>query len=231
VRYDPPRFTRNYFTTGVLIHHPVFDAVGADLEDIARLVFEALLMAAPYERQDLDGACDKIRADTMLLPTGSRFVAVHDQTYGSLRLSGRLMDPALLRQVFSIAHELAAAAEPNTISPAVLHALGVTLRASHADCRPLVLGAADPIPPELADLPRVVAPGSKGLNVRRGNAEFEVERVIYSPRFQSLAYVGRHLTGRQVEGQTETIRADDLVEIPGESTMGYYDYDTGEVQT
>jgi len=227
VMYSQPRFTRNYFTTGVLLTHPALLVDGV-MEEVMTLVFEALLIVAPYERQDLGSAVDHIRASNDIVPQGTQFAAVHDQTYGSLRLSGRLMDPEVLRTVVQAAYQLALAAEVG-YAPPVLNALRAIAEAAEPAPRPLALSDVI-IPAEFADLPRVVMPGSKGLNVARGNAEFEVQRVVYNPRMGGIAYVGHHLTSRPVVAQTETVRYDALVEIPGESVIGYYDYDTAEVR-
>jgi DEAD/DEAH box helicase domain-containing protein len=229
VRFEAPRFTRNYFTTGVIVHHPVFEGPGVDLEVLAPFLFEALLMVAPYERQDVGFAADKLRAETEILPVGSRFLAIHDQTYGSLHLSGRLLEPSVFQAVLGTMMELAANAEFGIVTDATREAAAALLVAGRSAPTSISLGP--PPAPEAADLdprPRVIMPGSIGLNTSRGNAEFRVERVVYNPMQGGLCYGGRHLTAIEVPGQVQTIRLDALVPIPGESLIGIYDYDSGE---
>ena len=75
---------------------------------------------------------------------------------------------------------------------------------------------------------RVIQPGSKGLNIRRNNAEFEVEAVFFHPRIAGLSYRGRYASSVD-DTVKDIIPVSHLVEIPGESEVGLYDYDTGEI--
>jgi hypothetical protein len=75
---------------------------------------------------------------------------------------------------------------------------------------------------------RVIMPGGRGLSVRRNNEEFTVERVLFHPTVNGLAYRGR-FESTTVETVAEFVAIADLVEIPGESRMGYYDFDLGEL--
>ena len=230
VRFDAPRFTRNYFTTGVIIHHPAFERAGVDLDVLAPFLFEALLMVAPYERQDVGSAADKLRTETDILPNGSKFLAIHDQTYGSLHLSGRLMEPAVFQDVLGTMVELVTNAEFGMVTDATREAAAILLDAARSAPETISLG-----PPPVAQAialdprPRVIMPGSIGLNATRGNAEFQVEKVVFNPMLGGLSYRGRHLTAVPVPGQHETIRLDALIPIPGESIIGIYDYESGEV--
>jgi DEAD/DEAH box helicase domain-containing protein len=229
VRFDPLRFARNYFTTGVLLHHPIFEQPDTDLDGLAPFLFEALLMVAPFERQDVGFAVDRIRSETEILPAGSRFLAIHDQTYGSLHLSGRLLEPSVFEAVLGTMVELVANADADVVSPATRAAAATLLHFGSSIPRAISLGPA-PVP-EAADLdprPRVIMPGSTGLNVTRGNTEFQVDRVVFNPLLGGLSYRGRHLVAMPVPGQHETIRLDALTPIPGESVIGIYDYESGE---
>jgi len=75
---------------------------------------------------------------------------------------------------------------------------------------------------------RVILPGSRGLNIRRDNAEFEVEQVFIHPRIAGLSYRGRY-TSTVDETVKDVIPIAHLAEIPGESEVGLYDYETGEL--
>jgi hypothetical protein len=97
---DQPFFSRNYFTTGVFITHPALEREGASPESAAALVYEAFLLMIPFERQDIGFAADRLRVTREpFFHAGQPFLAIYDQTYGSLRLSTRLLEPGALGRV------------------------------------------------------------------------------------------------------------------------------------
>lgn len=75
---------------------------------------------------------------------------------------------------------------------------------------------------------RVIMPGSRGVDLLRNNEEFAVEKVYMHPKITGLAYLGKHITFPDPNAK-EYVSIRDIVEIPGESMMGWYDYDTGDV--
>ena len=80
-------------------------------------------------------------------------------------------------------------------------------------------------------LVRIILPGSKGLNLRSNNEEFFVENVFYSPNYRGPAYRGHGCEEAAGPNRdvTTILAIDSLVEIPGESCMGWYNPETGEV--
>ena len=78
VYFDQPRFSRNYFTTGVVVAHPVLNEPSVRCEVLAGLIFEGFLMAVAFERQDLSSCSDKFRAEMAGFEEGSRFVCFYD---------------------------------------------------------------------------------------------------------------------------------------------------------
>ena len=64
-------------------------------------------MIVPLDRQDVDGGDDVLRMSWGPLPSGRRFLVLYDQAYGSLRLSGRLLDDALLGRALTLVADLA----------------------------------------------------------------------------------------------------------------------------
>jgi DEAD/DEAH box helicase domain-containing protein len=229
IHFNDARFQRFYFTTGVLIAHPVLMEAGVDCEILAGLYFEALLMTAPFERQDLGSSSDKIaRVSSNLLAEQTKYMAVFDQTYGSLRLSGRLLEPGVFPAVADRAYELAVNEEANPLSPATISAAARLRVASQTSPVHVSITGTAIIAGE-GDKARVIMPGSKGLNTGNGNAEFHVDRVFVHPRLGGLAYSGRHVGARNVLGQSESIPVDKVVPILGESKEGFYDFETGEL--
>jgi len=227
INFPLPLFTRNYFTTGVLVTHPAFDGPGVSIETVGTLLFEAFLMELPFDRTDINVAWDKHRVSALGVTEGERFVAIYDQTYGSLRLTSRLTEPALFLAVCSRATDLAQDYEsdggpPNEETVAALDEL-----ARQARVEPRLQGATGVGSLATSDdgtAQRVVMPGSAGLNTLRDNEEFEVAAVVYTPR--GLAYRGRRMSNLK-DDVVDVLPAAALVEIPGVSRMGLYDLDTG----
>jgi DEAD/DEAH box helicase domain-containing protein len=228
IAFRSPRFARNYFTTGTVLVHPEIDRDPRATDSFATFLYEALLMAAPYERQDVGVGVDKVRVEDGPLPFGRRFVAIYDQTYGSLRLSGRLMESDVFASVVRLAAELA----ENDESGNVYEGTALLARAvcTAAECPATNFTQYDrgPNAPGDEDRLRVIMPGSYGVDGANGNAEFYVEGVAFVPKLGCVSYRGRYGTGRVVAGQVTMIRHETLLEIPGESQMGWYRMDTGE---
>ncbi len=226
---DQPYFSRNYFTTGVVLTHPALAAEGVALEAIAAIVYEAFMLMIPFERQDIGFAGDKFRVSREpLIREGQPFLTIYDQTYGSLRLSTRLLVPGVLAEILAEAVFLAGRQENLANSPASLNALGSMVRSAlRSDREGLVFGGevnAEPRDPERWE--RVVMPGSKGLMVRT-NEEFHIMRILNTPA--GLSYEGTPAS-MMGSGASMMPLLTDVAEIPGESTMGWYDLQTGEVE-
>jgi len=91
------------------------------------------------------------------------------------------------------------------------------------------------VPPEAVTrkYERVILPGSKGLNITKNNEEFEVEAVFFHPSVSGLSYRGKHISNITKPGKEivkEIVPIKTLIEIPGESKVGFYNYDTGEIE-
>ena len=230
--FDQPRFTRNYFTTGVILTHPLFNIPKVRCDVIANLLFEAFLMVIPFERRDIHFASDKHRAKSGTIKEGDRFVSIYDQTYGSLRLSGRILEEQILKQVFGKAVELAQHDESLNINSETIAALEQVLPSLSEP--PVDISFESEIFPEkdTERFVKVIMPGSKGLDINKNNEEFFVEGVFFSPSVKGLAYRGKHLSERtpKFNNVTNSIPIDSLKEIPGESKLCIYDYETGELK-
>ncbi len=93
---------RTFFTTGVCLFHPVLNQGGPAGACAAEAIYEAFLLEVPTESVEVSCGSGKLRDDG-LFPAGSRFLALFDQTYGSLRLTGRLLEPGKLAQCLEVA--------------------------------------------------------------------------------------------------------------------------------
>lgn len=226
---EQPYFSRNYFTTGVVVSHPALAGEGVNLEGLAAVVYEAFLLLVPFERQDIGYAADRLRVEREpFFQKGQPFISVYDQIYGSLRLSTRLLNPRLLGQVLVEAALLARRQEALAASAATMNALYAMARAAFRDARQELAFGADS-PQEVRDparWERIVMPGSKGLMVRT-NEEFQVIRILNTP--VGLSYEG---TPASMQGSGASVMPllSDVAEIPGESEVGWYDLETSVLE-
>jgi DEAD/DEAH box helicase domain-containing protein len=229
IAFDLPRFTRNFFTTGVLLTHPALSRQNVKAEGLAPLVYEAFVMAVPFERQDINFAADKHRSAKGPITEGTQFLALYDQTYGSLHLTGRLMEDDVLRLVLSTCLELAENNEE-------IHRAGETLTALREIAACVdgpgvalgVFGGGAGVAQPSGTRVQVILPGSKGLSVHRNNEDFEVKKIQFHPSVHGLAYRGNFLSTKDSE-VLEFLPISDLIPVPGESELGWYDYDLGEI--
>lgn len=234
--FEIPRFTRNYFTSGVLLLHPALKQEQVQMAALATLLFEAFLMLIPFERQDIHNGCDTCRVSNALFPAGERFLALYDQTYGSLRLTSRLLDDTVAARLFAQALDITTHDTELVLNNAVLNAESRAALQQMQAClahppEAITLETAPPATPE--HMARVIVPGSVGLNVSRDNEEFLIDEVFFHPRHHCLMYRGKHLSQQQAKNHERvvvTVPASHIQEIPGESQTGWYDYVSGTVQ-
>jgi DEAD/DEAH box helicase domain-containing protein len=104
--YDRPNFSRDYKTTGTIISHPALNAQNVKSDIIAQLIYEIFLLNVPFEKQDVSFAKNKFKDNTLGYETDSRFIAIYDQSFGSLSLTRRLSEFSELRKVLDRACEL-----------------------------------------------------------------------------------------------------------------------------
>ncbi|KKM08469.1 hypothetical protein SY88_23545 [Clostridiales bacterium PH28_bin88] len=236
IYFDLPRFTRNYFTSGVILSHPTLDH-GIRCSIIADILYEAFLMTIPYERQDVGFGDDRHRTSRAFASKDSRFVAIYDQTYGSLRLTSRMTEPDLLKDVFSDCIKIAKDDPRFQIAPLEIAALEA-IRGC-LDQPPIFDEYGNQKPLTGPSHERVIIPGSKGINVHNGNnEEFFIEGIFLHPR-DGLMYRGRHLSQQSKRYSEASDRASKvtilvpikyIAEIPGESEIGLYNFETGEIE-
>ncbi|MCL4544661.1 MAG: DEAD/DEAH box helicase [Chloroflexi bacterium] len=233
--FDQQRFTRNYFTSGVLLNHPVLNEEHIDSVLLAEILFEAFLITIPFERQDVQFGTDRHRGDRLLFREGDRFLAIYDQTYGSLRLTSRLMNQNVILDVLRQAMDITSQDRYSMLSPATTNALRRMYNAALTKPETTTGWAPKAAPDEGGIV--VIRPGSKGLNVRRNNEEFTVDGVFFHPT-QGLSYRGRyddqHGTRYDDNGLNGPIQivvsVGNLVPIPGESHLATFDPETGEIK-
>lgn len=225
-----PAFSRELFTTGVVLAHPLLDVEGIDSEALCAVLREAFFLRVPLDRQDLDVSTDRLAHAWAGIAEGSRILVLHDQTYGSLRLSGRLMDDGVLEDVLRFAGEIVATRtavlaghELRTITPptrATVEALVAAVTDHQLTPAPL---AGDVF---VAERPRVLLPQSQARSATRPGSVFEVHRVFVHIT-HGLSYRGVWIdaAGRR---ESATVRIDEVEAAP-EAKWGLYDADGDEV--
>lgn len=231
VFFDQPRFTRNFFTTGAVLSHPALNAPNVQVDAIAELLFEVFLMVIPFERRDIHFAGGRHRMTLGSIGEGDRFVCIYDQTYGSLRLSSRVLDLPVLREIVKRAAQLTGEAGKVVVNPETEAALEVLACAVDAEPVALRFLESDGGTEVASGHRRVLLPGSRGLNIRRDNSEFVIEAVFYSPKENALCYRGHYPLeiGERYNGMTTTVRVEAIEPVPGECRFGFYDCETGRL--
>ena len=233
--WDRPLFSRYYFTTGVFLSHPALNEEGLPREAIATFLYEVFMSIVPVDRRDVSFGCGRHMSGVDAIHKGDRFIAIFDQTYGSLRLSRRFMEPAILSQM---GRQLPLVADQYS-DPATGLSLSVDARAAVAAiasdmlCEPRTLSLfTTPGEGNSTSLVRVIVAGSHGTSITRGGQQFDVERVFYNPVKGQLMYFGHY--GEPVGARSEPVDTSEPIEaiseIPGESVMGLYDPSTGDVK-
>ncbi|MGB5218263.1 MAG: DEAD/DEAH box helicase [Smithella sp.] len=234
VYFDLPKFTRNFFTTGITFSHPAMMSSNVKNEVIAQILFESFLMALPLERRDIHFAADRYRVQRNLINEGAKFVAIYDQTYGSLRLSSRILEDQTLHAVLKKMEDLIQIRQEEGIlekgsetANALQDIMDCLKKMPKVDSIVGEDSSAGILDPAL----KVIMPGSTGLNIRNNNEEFFVDAVFYSPQYKGVAYRGSYCDGEKTkEDRLKTIiPLTFLIEIPGESKMGLYSPEHGDV--
>jgi len=183
IYFHLPRFTRNYFTTGVVITHPALNKDGVNCEALANLLYEFFLILISFERRDINVSADKHRTQRGPITEGSKFVALYDQTYGSLRLSGRILEDDILQKILQEIIKLLKDHVTFELESATVSALKALHGSVLQGGEDLILDTGAPPEALPRKYERVILPGSKGLNVTKNNEEFEVEAVFFSSKY------------------------------------------------
>ncbi len=230
--FDQSRFTRNYFTTGIILSHPIFNNPNVHCDIIANLLFEAFLMLIPFERRDIDFACDKFRANKGIIHKGDKFISIYDQVYGSLRLSGHILSESILEQTIEKAVDLSKHERNLNINRKTIMAIEKLLNSVSSAPSELSFENEGKLMIDMDRYAKVILPGSKGIDIGHNNEEFFVELVFFHPRMNGLAYTGRRLSQENPKYNDVkiSIPISLLKEIPGESKIGLYDFETGELK-
>jgi DEAD/DEAH box helicase domain-containing protein len=223
--YPHPYFFRNFFTSGLIFVHPCMMVDGVNRDLLTSLMYEAFLMVVPFERTDISAASDRLRAPWESIHKDSRFVSIFDSTYGSLHLSSRLLEEDVLRAALRQLGELGEQPEVDSITRSTARSLADLVREPFQS----VSCGLNYVPSGVDDSKvSVILPGSVGLHLTCNNEVFEVESVYWNPKENCLFYRGR-LHSMLSPDDRMLSPVERVQPIPGESKLGFYDIETGEV--
>ena len=234
------RFTRNYFSSGVLITHPDLEKPDVQSDLLAELLLEGFLMMFAFERSDISCGTGRFKQAIEGLQ-GRRFIAIYDRVRGSLRLSSHLLEPGVLAKTAQEAFRFLQSSSFDQEKPLNEATIAVLLTLAEQGERPTTpdhIGhwpeidneaatGLDPSGDSLEEGCPVIMPGSMGCLLVEDNQEFEIEAVFLHPRD------GLHYRGRRRGDTRDFVTAfpvDRIKPIPGESRMGMYMYETGEIR-
>lgn len=232
--YDAPKFARYVFTSGVLFDHPALSRPQVKCDSIAKVVYEAFLMTVPFEPQDISAGADKHRSSREWIDEGTRFACVYDQTYGSLRLTSRLMEENILRAVLGLAVEIAETSDLFDLNAESVRTLREMAEDSQVEPKRMEATAAITVDSQYRV---IIKPGSYGVDINKDNEEFLVEGVFFSPQHGELAYRGKHTTEKKKAEEENKFHGQAIVivsvasvqPLDGVSEIAYYNYATGEM--
>lgn len=221
VTWSHPMFSNQYGSSAIALFHPALDVDRVDVAEIADLLFEALLIAQPVERNDLGCASGRLNVDFRDLK-GRRFLSVFDSTNGSLRLSSRFLESTTIEDALSILEDVA---KSKGVKAETLLAVQSLAACAHGGRKSLL----DPAIPVVSDCVEVILPDSYGWSLRHGRQEYVVDGLFVHPK-DGLIYRG-HLRAWENSKDPEAkmnlpIAAVEVV--AGESVTGWYDFETGE---
>lgn len=228
IYFDKDKFVRIYFSSGVVFSHPFFNSLNSSiLEKIANLIFESFLMVIPYERTDLDYTVDKFRANnnSVGILKDEKFICIYDQTYGSLRLSGRLMEREILEKTLKNACKIASEQAERQVILQLLNNLNQ---------HPEVIHIAENSESHIYSnkLIQLIKPNSKGINIKRQD-EFLVEEIVFVELgdTKQLCYAGKYLSEEKTSKYSlgrSVVPVENIKPIPGVSELGLYDVEKGK---
>jgi DEAD/DEAH box helicase domain-containing protein len=226
--YDQKYFSRNFFTTGIIISHPVFNNAVVSLDKLCGILYEAFLMIVPFERRDIACAYDRHRQTRALLniDEDSKFVAIYDRTYGSLRLTSRIFSNSVFLETLKKALEISIFDEYKEINNETKEVLKILLDELQNEESTVEDNSEKPIID--SNLVKILLPNSHGLILLADNTEYIIEDVFPNLITGKLSYRGKYTNS--MDSDTKIILPiDSVIGVNGESSYGYYSLNTGEI--
>lgn len=231
--YNKSTFSNNIITTGVMFFHPVLNDKklnSKDLDVISRLIYEAFLLVVPFEKKDIRCGSDKYLADKNLIQKDDKFICIFDQTYGSLKLTSKLVDEVVLKEVFTQALAISYAKIEQfeeAITESIREAIKVILKDLEHTSENITLSN-DEIVIQQNEI-KVIAERSVGVLAGYPDQEFFVFKHIRDWKDNVLMYIGSHNKDDLSDPRKCISRyhIDKILPIEGLSNMALYNIEFG----
>jgi DEAD/DEAH box helicase domain-containing protein len=211
-------YTRDYHSTGVIIHIPIFNILAQESKRIiASLIFEMFLAKIPFEPQDVGFEIGKFNKSNagVGFKEDDCYICVFDRTYGSLRLTSRLMELDDLRKVFSKTKELVES--DDKYDKVILDAISQLNKFAFEN--EMIDTNFDE-----GDLKQVYKIGTQIKSNKDGKI-YRVMDVRYSAKKQQMVYKS---SVTEKGARLENTLSDNEVEAIEETEFAFYDLDNGE---
>ncbi|MCD6398525.1 MAG: DEAD/DEAH box helicase [Candidatus Aenigmarchaeota archaeon] len=225
ILFQRSMFTRNYFTSGAILSHPILNKTKVKCNDIANILYEAFLMTVPFERRDIHFACDKFRIENNYIEKNRKFIAIYDQTYGSLRLSSRFLDKDILEKVLKLSLTLCQNKALKVEEPTLSALMEIYNSYLSGEEELILTNDSAILKSENSDEIRVIAKNSQGFYTK-DNEIFLVQGVFFSPNYKCLVYRGIFLNDTDPT-LIRIVPIKDVIEIPGVTQFSTYNQKYG----
>ncbi len=220
-------FTRLFFTTGIVIFSNLFRNPNFQFTLFSEILYESFLLTIPYDRNDLSCGYGTLKREKECLEKNSPFICLFDQTYGSLRLSSRLLDEKIFYMVIKKMIELSTGIFGDVVNYNTQEIIYNIYNSLSSEREENIFQEQDEIVLNY-ELIKIIAIGSKGLNRQSNNREFIVEKFFHHPRYGYI-YQGSYTSWDQGNKGVISIEMDDLIEIPGVTKWATFNPDTMEI--
>lgn len=224
--FHQQNFSRFFFTTGVLIRHPKFDDIPA--LELARILHLAFHSTIPLEAGDTNYATGRNKTpNTLLDKEEGRYVVLYDETYGSLRLTSKLMEDDVIVNVLNnaikICDKLLQKNNENKEYQMIYSALKAALEDAKNPPQTVEVNPESGAILSNERYVKIIKPGSVGIRID-DNEEVKVLKVFYSPK--GLMY---EIKSSDLQVTPTKIPAGYVQPLEGESEMAYYDLESAEI--
>ncbi|MFN8578230.1 MAG: DEAD/DEAH box helicase [Candidatus Sericytochromatia bacterium] len=227
--YKKDFYKRYNFTTGVLIHHPEFNNLeSSEIELLAQLFYESFLMTIPFERQDINFGSDRYLPDNNnFMKKGDRFICIYDQCYKSLHLTERITRKEIFDGILQKALEMIA--DENYINKDEISEIKM------AKLSTVISYLVDDLKKEALKIElnennnnyiKVIKEGSIGVDIVN-KQDVLIKRVFYNKKQDKLMYQFEVLG--LPSSTINYLPIEQILEVPGQSEIGFYDDETGLV--
>ncbi len=187
-------YSRRIVTTGVLISRGPLSSISSirKIEAIANIFFNVFLTNIPFESLDLSfciGSFNELNHGG-LFSAGDNYICIFDKTYGSLRLTSRLMDQGVLLTSVNSALDWLETAEFVYTKDGDEVEIDEEIRSFFHELREQFLGAETPLRPQTAQATNrvpIIAPNQM-IKMTNEDTDYRIDHV-YAQQINGVATI------------------------------------------